>query len=80
MELPELNLDAGQRRIIELSNNQTGLWDRFRIERFSVDGRCLLRRMRARPGAHPILTNYDSDPTAEFVKACVPLDCVVACS
>ena len=66
IELPELDFDSSRKRILELSNDRTGAWDRYRIEKFSVDGRCQLRRLHQRPGAHPILTQYEEEPTVEW--------------
>jgi hypothetical protein len=45
IELPELDLDPNQRRVIEIFSDTSGDWKRYRIERYAVDGRCLLRGM-----------------------------------
>ena len=67
IELPELDFDPTRKRIIDISDKASGRWVRMRIEKFSVDGRCLLRRLVPRPGAHPILTQYDEDVETRWV-------------
>ena len=39
IELPELDLDPNQRRVIEIFSDTSGDWKRYRIERYVVDGR-----------------------------------------
>ena len=67
IELPELDFDRTRRRVVEVSNQATGRWDRFRIEKFSVDGRCFVRKLTPKPGAHFILTEYDEAPHGEWM-------------
>ena len=46
VELPEIPLDPGQRRTVEVYDNTTARWRRFRIERFGIDSRVFLTPLR----------------------------------
>jgi hypothetical protein len=40
--MPEVTLSQDQRRIFEQYDNTEGSWNRFRIERFAIDGKILV--------------------------------------
>ena len=46
IELPEIDLDERSHRLVGIFDNTTGEWIRHRIERSSVDGRCLMIRLK----------------------------------
>ena len=58
--LPTIELDAEQSRLLEIFRNTTGEWERFRIDKFAVDGRVFLRRLRFK-AAH---NRWDADVQA----------------
>ena len=43
VDMPELELDPNQHRRLEIHQPGTDLWKEHTVERFSVDGRVLLR-------------------------------------
>ena len=43
--LPLVDLDPMQPRLLEIYRNTTGLWDRYRIEKFACDGKVFLRKL-----------------------------------
>ena len=45
MEPPELDLEPGQNRVLEIYDNKRGEWTRHRIDRFASDGAILLSPM-----------------------------------
>ena len=47
--LPTLEMDPSQPRLVEIFRNTTGEWDRFRIDKFAVDGRVFLKRLKKNP-------------------------------
>jgi hypothetical protein len=47
IELPDVPLGAGQRRVLEVYDNTSARWRRFRIERFGIDARVYLTPLRS---------------------------------
>ena len=45
LNIPDLALEPTRSRQLEIFNNESGAWERFRVERHSIDGRSLLRRL-----------------------------------
>ena len=53
LDLPELPVASESRRELELYNERLDTWERFRVDRFAVDGRVRLERCDGeRVGAH----------------------------
>ena len=46
VHMPNVELEDGQLRVIEVFRNTVGDWARYRIERHGPDGRCFVKRMR----------------------------------
>ena len=66
VELPYLDFDGTDKRVIEVFDSATGMWQRYQIEKVGVDGRCLMRKLNRAPGSHMILTKYDADEVSEW--------------
>ena len=43
LDLPELELDPGQNRVLEIESENGAEWIRYQVERFAADGRVYLR-------------------------------------
>ena len=50
VKLPWVELDPNGLRLIGIFHNTIGDWARYRIERYSPEGRCLLKRVRQKDG------------------------------
>ncbi len=46
--MPELELDPCQPRLVEVYESSTDSWTRFRIEKFAIDGRVMVKKLRTR--------------------------------
>ena len=42
IDMPELELESGQKRVVEIYDNTEGDWKRRRIDRFGIDGQVML--------------------------------------
>ena len=58
--LPSVELDAEQSRVLEIYRNTSGEWERVRIDKFAVDGRVFLRRLRY----NEVHSRWDADVQA----------------
>ena len=45
LDLPELELDPGQNRVLEIESENGAEWIRYQVERFAADGRVYLRNL-----------------------------------
>ena len=45
LDLPELELDPGQNRVLEIESGGGAGWIRHQVERFAADGRVYLRNL-----------------------------------
>ena len=43
LDMPELELDPRQLRLVEVYNSSTDVWTRYKIEKYAIDGRVMLR-------------------------------------
>ncbi len=43
LDMPELELDPRQSRLVEVYNSSTDNWTRYKIEKYAIDGRVMLR-------------------------------------
>ena len=43
-DMPELQLSTRQNRDFELYDNTKDLWERYKIEKYSIDGRVFVRK------------------------------------
>jgi hypothetical protein len=44
LDMPELDLRPNQERYIEIHDNSLDEWNRYKIERYAIDGRVFIRR------------------------------------
>ena len=42
IDMPELELEPGQKRVVEVYDNTEGDWKHHRIDRFGIDGQVML--------------------------------------
>ena len=66
VEIPGLDFDLRAKRVIEVFDDRTGIWQRYRIDKVSVDGRCLLKKLTRSPGSGPFLTRYEEETFSEW--------------
>ena len=69
IELPEIDIDENQRRVVEIYSDTSADWKRYRIERYAVDGRCLIRGMNRLPGTQ----DFENENLAEWHDLSVEL-------
>ncbi len=43
LDMPELELDPRQSRLVEVYDSSTESWTRYRIEKYAIDGRVMMR-------------------------------------
>ena len=69
IELPEIDIDENQRRVVEIYSDTSADWKRYRIERYAVDRRCLIKGMNRVPGTQ----DFEDEDFAEWHDLAIEL-------